>query len=52
MREISVSQSINPPPEILQSVGIGSSSFLIVVAMTFGLILPRMLFQRWLPSPA
>jgi hypothetical protein len=50
VREILVSQSINPPPGILQSVGIGSSSFLIVVAMTFGLILPRMLFQRRLPS--
>ena len=30
----------------------GATAFLIVMAMTFGLILPRMLFERVLPAPA
>lgn len=30
----------------------GATAFLIVLAMTFGLILPRMLFGRFLPAPA
>ena len=27
-------------------------AFLIIMAMTFGLILPRMLFERVVPAPA
>ena len=30
----------------------GTTAFLIIMAMTFGLILPRMLFERILPAPA
>src|SRR5712671_1622799 len=30
----------------------GATAFLIIMAMTFGLILPRMLLERVLPSPA
>jgi uncharacterized membrane protein YjjB (DUF3815 family) len=30
----------------------GATAFLIVMAMTFGLVLPRMLFERILPTPA
>jgi uncharacterized membrane protein YjjP (DUF1212 family) len=30
----------------------GATAFLIIMAMTFGLILPRMLFERVTPSPA
>jgi uncharacterized membrane protein YjjP (DUF1212 family) len=30
----------------------GATAFLIIMAMTFGLILPRMLFERVAPSPA
>jgi hypothetical protein len=30
----------------------GATAFLIIMAMTFGLILPRMLFERAVPSPA
>ena len=30
----------------------GVTAFLIIMAMTFGLILPRMLFERVLPAPA
>jgi len=29
----------------------GATAFLIIMAITFGLILPRMLFERVLPSP-
>jgi hypothetical protein len=29
-----------------------ASAFLIIMAMTLALILPRMLFERLLPSPA
>src|SRR5882672_1898127 len=29
----------------------GATAFLVIVAMTFGLILPRMLFERFLPAP-
>jgi hypothetical protein len=29
----------------------GATAFLIIMAMTFGLILPRMLFDRVLPAP-
>jgi hypothetical protein len=29
----------------------GATAFLVVIAMTFGLILPRMLFERFLPAP-
>jgi hypothetical protein len=30
----------------------GVTAFLIILAMTFGLILARMLFERVLPAPA
>jgi uncharacterized membrane protein YjjB (DUF3815 family) len=47
--------SIGPdaPPALLTSiVTSGATAFLIVMAMTFGLILPRVLFERALPAPA
>ena len=47
--------SIGPsaPAALLTSiVTSGATAFLIIMAMTFGLILPRMLFERVLPSPA
>jgi hypothetical protein len=30
----------------------GAAAFLIIMAMTFGLILPRLLFERLLPTPS
>jgi hypothetical protein len=30
----------------------GATAFLIIMAMTFGLILPRLLFERLLPTPS
>jgi hypothetical protein len=30
----------------------GATAFLIIMAMTFGVILPRMLFERAMPCPA
>jgi hypothetical protein len=30
----------------------GATAFLIIMAMTFGLILPRMRFERVMPAPA
>ncbi|WWE90688.1 threonine/serine exporter family protein [Bradyrhizobium sp. 6(2017)] len=45
--------SIGPsaPPALLTGiVASGTTAFLIVMAMTFGLILPRMLYERFLPS--
>jgi uncharacterized membrane protein YjjP (DUF1212 family) len=47
--------SIGPaaPPALLTSiVTSGATAFLIIMAMTFGLILPRVLFERALPAPA
>ena len=47
--------SIGPgaPAALLTSiVASGATAFLIIMAMTFGLILPRMLFERVLPAPA
>jgi len=47
--------SIGPsaPAALLTSIATnGATAFLIIVAMTFGLILPRMLFERVLPAPA
>ena len=47
--------SIGPsaPAALLTSIVTnGATAFLIVMAMTFGLILPRMLFERVLPAPA
>jgi uncharacterized membrane protein YjjP (DUF1212 family) len=47
--------SIGPsaPAALLTSIATDSATaFLIIMAMTFGLILPRMLFERLLPSPA
>jgi uncharacterized membrane protein YjjP (DUF1212 family) len=47
--------SIGPsaPTALLTSiVTSGATAFLIIMAMTFGLILPRMLFERVLPAPA
>jgi uncharacterized membrane protein YjjB (DUF3815 family) len=46
--------SIGPrtPADLLTSiVANGTTAFLIILAMTFGLILPRMLFERFLPAP-
>jgi uncharacterized membrane protein YjjB (DUF3815 family) len=47
--------SIGPsaPVALLTSIAAnGATAFLIIMAMTFGLILPRMLFERVLPAPA
>jgi uncharacterized membrane protein YjjB (DUF3815 family) len=47
--------SIGPgaPATLLTSIATnGATAFLIIMAMTFGLILPRMLFERVLPAPA
>jgi uncharacterized membrane protein YjjP (DUF1212 family) len=47
--------SIGPgaPVALLTSIATnGATAFLIIMAMTFGLILPRMLFERVLPAPA
>jgi uncharacterized membrane protein YjjP (DUF1212 family) len=47
--------SIGPsaPPALLSSIATsGVTAFLIIMAMAFGLILPRMLFERGAPSPA
>jgi uncharacterized membrane protein YjjP (DUF1212 family) len=47
--------SIGPdaPAALLTSIAAnGVTAFLIIVAMTFGLILPRMLFERVMPAPA
>jgi hypothetical protein len=47
--------SIGPsaPAALLTSIVMnGATAFLIIMAMTFGLILPRMLFERVLPAPA
>jgi hypothetical protein len=30
----------------------GATTFLIIMTMTFGLILPRLLFERLLPTPS
>jgi uncharacterized membrane protein YjjP (DUF1212 family) len=46
--------SIGPsaPAALLTSIAAnGATAFLIIMAMTFGLILPRMLFERVMPSP-
>jgi hypothetical protein len=37
---------------LISIVTSGATAFLIIMAMTFGLILPRMLFERVLPAPA
>jgi hypothetical protein len=48
-----VSIELGAPPALLTSiVASGTTAFLIIMAMTFGLILPRMLFERVLPAPA
>ena len=47
--------SIGPsaPAALLTSIAAnGATAFLIIMAMTFGLILPRMLFERVWPAPA
>jgi uncharacterized membrane protein YjjP (DUF1212 family) len=47
--------SIGPsaPAALLTSIAAnGATAFLIIMAMTFGLILPRMLFERILAAPA
>jgi len=47
--------SIGPdaPVDLLTSIVVnGTTAFLIVLAMTIGLILPRMLFEHFLPAPA
>lgn len=48
-----VSIGPNAPPVLLMSiVANGVTAFLIIMAMNFGLILPRLLFERWLPVPS
>jgi uncharacterized membrane protein YjjB (DUF3815 family) len=48
-----VSIGSRAPADLLTSiVANGTTAFLIILAMTFGLILPRMLFERFLPAPA
>jgi hypothetical protein len=47
--------SIGPgaPAALLISIATsGATAFLIIMAMTFGLILPRMLFERAMPTRA
>ena len=47
--------SIGPtaPAALLTGIAAnGATAFLTIMAMTFGLILPRMLFERVLPAPA
>ena len=47
--------SIGPsaPAALLTSIAAnGAMAVLIIMAMAFGLILPRMLFERILPAPA
>ena len=47
--------SIGPsaPAALLMGIAAnGATAFLIIMAMAFGLILPRMLFERILPAPA
>jgi uncharacterized membrane protein YjjB (DUF3815 family) len=41
-----------PAALLISIVTSGATAFLIITAMTFGLILPRMLFERILPAPA
>jgi uncharacterized membrane protein YjjB (DUF3815 family) len=46
--------SVGPhaPADLLTSIVTnGATAFLIILAMTFGLILPRMLFEHFLPAP-
>jgi uncharacterized membrane protein YjjB (DUF3815 family) len=40
-----------PVDLLLRIVSNSATAFLIILAMTFGLILPRMLFERFLPAP-
>jgi len=41
------------PAGLLTSIAAsGATAFLIIIAMTFGLVLPRMLLERVLPAPA
>jgi uncharacterized membrane protein YjjP (DUF1212 family) len=48
-----VSIGPNAPAALLTSIAAnGATAFLIIMAMTFGLIVPRMLFERALPAPA
>ena len=48
-----VSMGPAAPSALLTSIiTSGVTAFMIIMAMTFGLILPRMLFERILPAPA
>jgi len=48
-----VAQGERAPTDLLASlVANGATAFLIILAMTFGLILPRMLFEQFLPPPS
>jgi uncharacterized membrane protein YjjP (DUF1212 family) len=48
-----VSIGSSAPPVLLTSIAAnGATAFMIIMAMTFGLILPRMLFEHILPAPA
>jgi uncharacterized membrane protein YjjP (DUF1212 family) len=45
--------SIGPrsPPDLLAGIVVdGATAFLVILAMTFGLLLPHMLFERFLPA--
>ena len=40
------------PATVLTTIAANAATaFLVIMAMTFGLILPRMLFERFLPAP-
>jgi uncharacterized membrane protein YjjB (DUF3815 family) len=48
-----VSTGDRAPTELIAGiVANGTTAFLVILAMTFGLILPRMLFERFLRQPA
>jgi hypothetical protein len=40
-----------PAALLISIVASGATAFLIIMAMAFGLILPRMLYERLSPSP-
>ena len=45
--------SVGPsaPATLLTTIAAnGATAFLVIMAMTFGLIVPRMLFERFLPA--
>jgi hypothetical protein len=46
------SRSSSAPALLTSIVTSGGTAFLIIIAMTFGLILPRLLFESLLPTPS